>query len=44
MIGFSAYGEPGTRNVGPSRSVIWIEGEVYDLQSIVDQSAPGWVI
>jgi uncharacterized membrane protein len=43
-VGFSAYGEPGTWNISPSRTVVWIEGEVYDLQSILDESATGWTI
>jgi uncharacterized membrane protein len=43
MIGFSAYDEPGTWNVSGSRIVIWIDGAVYDLLSLVDQSS-GWTI
>jgi probable HAF family extracellular repeat protein len=42
VIGYSAYDEPGTWNVSDSHIVIWIDGEVYDLQSALDQSAPGW--
>lgn len=40
-VGFSAYGEPGTWNITPARYVIWVNGEVYPLQAMVDQSAPG---
>ncbi|MEA3207512.1 MAG: hypothetical protein QOE70_569 [Chthoniobacter sp.] len=44
IIGFSAAGEPGTWNVGPSQIVIWIDGVVYDLQSLLVPSAAGWTI
>jgi hypothetical protein len=44
MVGSSAYGEPGTWNVTPGRIVAWIDGEVYELQSILDESAAGWTI
>jgi uncharacterized membrane protein len=44
IVGFSAYGEPGTWNISPSQTVIWINGQVYDIQSIVRESADGWQI
>jgi uncharacterized membrane protein len=44
MVGWSAYDEPSTWNVGPSRIVIWISGVVYDLQSLVPQTAAGWTV
>jgi uncharacterized membrane protein len=43
MVGVSAYGEPGTWNVSGDRMVVWIDGEVYDLLSLIDQSA-GWTV
>lgn len=43
IVGWSAYGEPGTWNVSGDRLVIWIDGQVYDLLSIVDQSS-GWTV
>jgi uncharacterized membrane protein len=44
IIGSSALGEPGTWNIGPSAIVIWINGQVYDLQSVVRETADGWQI
>jgi len=44
IIGSSAYGEPGTWNVTPSRTVIWIDGQVYEFQSLLDASAAGWIV
>ncbi|HEY6229567.1 MAG TPA: hypothetical protein VI282_20770 [Verrucomicrobiae bacterium] len=43
IVGSSAYDEPGTWNVSDSHIAIWIGGQVYDLQSIVDQSS-GWTV
>jgi uncharacterized membrane protein len=43
MVGFSAYDEPGTWNVSGSRIVVWIDGEVYDLLSLIDPSS-GWTV
>ncbi len=43
VVGFSAYDEPGTWNVSGSRIVAWIDGEVYDLLSIID-SPSGWTV
>ncbi len=44
ILGWSAISEPGTWNVGPSQLVIWIEGQVYDLESLVRETADGWHI
>jgi uncharacterized membrane protein len=44
MVGWSAASEPGTWNVTPGRIVVWVGGIVYDLQSLVDATAPGWKI
>src|SRR4051794_28682004 len=44
IIGNSAYAEPGTWNVGPSRIVVWSGGVPYDIQSLVAQTADGWTI
>ncbi len=45
MIGWSAKSEPGTWNVGPSRTVVWVGGVAYELQSLIVQPAAGdWTI
>ncbi len=44
IFGYSAYGEPGTWNVGPSRLVLWSGGGVYDLQSLLTPSSADWTI
>ena len=44
MVGFSAASEPGTWNVTPGKLVVWIDGVVYDLQSLVAATAPDWTI
>ena len=45
VIGYSAYDVPGTWNVGPARYVVWRDGGVYDLQSVLDPvSGAGWTI
>jgi len=43
IVGFSAYDVPGTWDVSGSRIVVWIDGQVYDLLNIIDQSN-GWVV
>jgi len=44
-IGFTAYGEPGTWNIGPRRMVIWHGGQVRLLTDLLDPaSAAGWEI
>ncbi len=43
ILGWSAYGTPGTWDVTPSRLVLWSDGAVYELQSLVDPAA-GWTI
>lgn len=44
-IGWSAYAEPGTWNVGASRIVLWRDGSVYNLQSLLDPATgTGWTI
>lgn len=45
VIGSSAYNVPGTWNVGPARMVLWRDGGVFELQSVLDPvSGDGWVI
>lgn len=45
IVGTSAYSTPGTWNVGPSRTVIWRDGGVFELQSLLDPvSGYGWTI
>lgn len=45
VLGTSAYNIPGTWNVVSSRMVIWRDGGVYELQSLLDPaSAAGWTI
>jgi hypothetical protein len=45
VLGYSAYETPGTTNVGLSRPVLWRDGGVFDLQSLLDPlSGPGWTI
>jgi uncharacterized membrane protein len=44
-IGSSAYAVPGTWNVGPSHSVVWRDGGVFNLQSLLDPATgSGWTI
>ena len=44
-LGHSAVSVPGTWNVGPSRIVIWRDGGVFELQSVLDPAtAAGWTI
>ena len=43
VIGSSAYSTPGTWNVGPSRFVVWRDGGVFELQSLLDPVA-GWTL
>jgi uncharacterized membrane protein len=45
ILGSSAYGTPGTWDVGPSRFVIWRDGGVFELQSLIDPvTSNGWTI
>lgn len=45
IVGWSAYAIPGTWNVGPSRWVIWRDGGVYELRSLLDPvTGAGWSI
>ena len=45
ILGSSALSEPGTWNVGPSRLVIWRDGGVFELQSLLDPATgTGWAI
>lgn len=42
-IGSSAYGVPGTWNIGPARLVVWRDGGVFDLQASLDPTTgAGW--
>jgi uncharacterized membrane protein len=45
IIGSSAYNTPGAWSVGPSQPVLWRDGGVFDLQSLLDPvSGEGWII
>ncbi len=44
ILGSSAASEPGTWNVGPARLVIWRDGGVFELQSLLDASGADWTI
>lgn len=45
VLGYSAYGEPGTWNIGPSRPVLWRDGAVYTVQSLLDSTTGvGWTV
>lgn len=44
IIGWSAYAEPGTWNIDRSDLVIWINGQVYQLQSLLGDAANGWQV
>lgn len=43
IIGYSYYATPGTRQATPQRYVIWRDGGVFELQSLIDP-ASGWAI
>lgn len=44
-IGWSAYAVPGTWDVGPARFVVWRDGGVFDLRTLLDPAiAAGWSI
>lgn len=43
-LGTSAYAVPGTWNVGPTRLVIWRDGGVFELSSLLDASGAGWTL
>lgn len=44
ILGWSAVSEPGTWNSGPARLVLWSDGGVFELQSLLDASAEGWTL
>ena len=45
ILGTSAYNTPGTWNVGTPRPVLWRDGAVSDLQSLLDPAAAAeWTI
>jgi uncharacterized membrane protein len=45
VLGWSAYAIPGTRNVGPSRQVLWSDGVAYDINSVLEPlTGAGWNI
>jgi hypothetical protein len=45
ILGSSAASEPGTWNVSPARPVVWIGGQVFDLQASLDAATgEGWTI
>lgn len=44
-LGSSAWAEPGTWNVGPGRLVVWRDGGVFELQSLLDPvTGAGWTL
>jgi hypothetical protein len=45
ILGTSAYATPGTWDVGPVRTVVWRDGGVFDIQSLLDPvSGAGWTV
>jgi uncharacterized membrane protein len=40
----SAASVPGTWDVGPRRLVIWRDGGVFELPSLLDASGAGWTL
>jgi len=45
VIGFGAYGEPGTWNIGPRHPVVWHGGVPHNLTSLLDPvTSSGWEI
>jgi hypothetical protein len=42
MIGYSGYAEPGTWNVTGSKTVIWLGGVPYDIQSVLAPGPADW--
>jgi uncharacterized membrane protein len=44
IVGSSSLSEPGTWNIDHTAIVIWINGQIYDLQSVVRETADGWNI
>jgi len=45
ILGSSAYSIPGTWNVSPSRLVIWRDGGVFELQSLLSPvTGNGWTL
>ena len=45
VLGTSAYGEPGTWNIGPSTSIVWDGGVPAPLESLLDPASSfGWTI
>ncbi len=45
VLGYSAYGIPGTWDIGPGRIVLWRDGGVYELQALLDPvTGQGWSI
>lgn len=45
VLGTSAYGEPGTWNIGPSTNIVWDGGVPAPLDALLDPaSAFGWTI
>ncbi len=45
VLGWSGTSEPGTWNVGPGKLVVWRDGEVFDLQALLDPAtATNWTL
>jgi len=44
VIGYSGFIESGTWNTSDTRTVIWIGGVPYDLQSLIVQSGTGYTL
>lgn len=44
ILGSSAVVDPTTGNAGPARLVIWRDGGVFEVQSLLNASGAGWTI
>lgn len=45
VIGFSYYGTPGTWDATPARMVVWRDGGVFEIQSLLDPATgAGWTL
>jgi uncharacterized membrane protein len=44
VLGQSAASVPGIWEVGPRRLVIWRDGGVFELQTLLDGSGAGWAL
>jgi uncharacterized membrane protein len=44
VLGSSAATDAATGNAGPGRLVIWRDGGVFEIQSLLDASGAGWTV